>query len=154
MGWKICWLTFLSLCIVSFIYSVSALQTTQEIGVSIINYPAGGIEGIIVVDYGIIPYWEETELIKEVAKRVSEEREYKLDLYDCTQFSSKLVKELKKEGIKAQCTAGYYLEDVPHTWVSVFLDDLRIEVEATRGYIIPTKEFEKDYNKRWENRCW
>ena len=105
------------------------------------------IEGIKVVDYGIIPYYWEKKLIKEAAREVADSREYKLNVFDCTDFSKKLVKELKKEKIKSQCSAGYYLKEtdyLAHTWVSVFIDYLRIEVEATGGYIIPKKVFERE----------
>ena len=71
-------------------------------------------------------------------------------------FSKKLVRELRKEKIKAQCSAGYYLGETnypEHTWVSVFVGDLRIEVEATGGYIIKDEDYES-YEVKWEDLCW
>jgi len=156
MEWKILWVIYMGVCLMIFIYSASALQENPSEEINLMYYSAVEIEKIIVRDYGVVPNWEEIKLIKAVARRVSESHEYKLDYFDCTDFSKKLVRELRKEKIKAQCSAGYYLGETnypEHTWVSVFVGDLRIEVEATGGYIIKDEDYES-YEVKWEDLCW
>jgi len=119
-------------------------------------YPAERLEGFYIIDEGKIPLYWEKKLIEEIAWEVATEREYKLHVYDCTQFSKKLKRELQKEGFKTQCTAGRYLGETnypDHTWVSVFINETRIEVEATNGFVIRPEEFEEFYNKKWEDLC-
>lgn len=92
------------------------------------------------------------ELIKDIADNVSN-HEYKLNEYDCTQFSEELVSRLKKIGIKSECISGYYNYSIPHTWVKVYVNNSEIYIEATGGYIIEDREY-KNYETKWEGLCW
>lgn len=103
----------------------------------------------------------ETELklneILEIAAINAGSHEYKLHVYDCTQFSEKLVRELKNKGYRAQCTAGnnWNNDYTNHTWVSVWVNNVRYEIEATNGNWIEQWEFdERQYTKWKENYCW
>ena len=83
------------------------------------------------------------------------EREYKLHYYDCTQFSSNLVKKLKKQGFNAFCVAGFYEpSDYPnHTWVIVEIEGEEYPIESTRGYFIDAKDY-TNYTLNRRNYCW
>lgn len=102
------------------------------------------------------PAMEDYYWIEMLAETNSASHEYKLHVYDCTQFSKNLVKELKANGYKAQCTAGHTPNwDYPdHTWVSVWIGEQRFEIEATSGYFISEEDYKNDYVKVWENKCW
>jgi transglutaminase-like putative cysteine protease len=94
------------------------------------------------------------DTIYALADNVSSSHEYILNVYDCTDFSSKLVDRLKVAGIKAECTAGYYNQDVPHTWVTAWVGEKEIHIEATGGYIIDDEDYKQNYEVRWEDFCW
>lgn len=99
---------------------------------------------------------EKIEQIEEIAREVANSHEYKLNSYDCTDFSSELVKRLKEKGYKAQCTGGYYNlhgERFGHTWVSLWIENQRVEIESTKGYFIDENEF-KNYEIEIEGYCW
>ena len=95
------------------------------------------------------------EKIESIAQDVANSHEYELHIYDCTDFSRELIKRLKIEGYKAQCTSGnYWLSNYTnHTWVSVWIDNERFEIESTNGNFI-SKEDYKNYEVNWENYCW
>ena len=149
-------LLVISICLV-FIVLFFLIKTSFFLGPSIqMGYePPQRLKGTSVIDYGKIPLYWEKKLMEKIALEVSLEKDYELHVYDCTQFSKKLIRELRKEGFKARCTAGsnFDFEYSDHTWVSVFLNDTRIEVEATGGYIIDEEDFES-YEIKWEDRCW
>lgn len=103
-------------------------------------------------------YYSEQLLLNEIQELSylnALSHEYKLHVYDCTQFSEKLVKELIELGYKAQCTAGnnWNFDYTNHTWVSVWLDDVRYEIEATSGKILNKDDY-STYEVKWENKCW
>lgn len=62
------------------------------------------VEPTIVIYEKHIDYWKDTRLdeIKSIALENSYYHEYKLHIYDCTQFSERLVKLLKDKGYRAQ----------------------------------------------------
>jgi len=100
---------------------------------------------------------DKLQQIYDIAYLNAQEHEYKLQVYDCTQFSESLVKKLRNLGYKAQCTAGFNYESdyPPHTWVSFWIDNTRYEIEATNGEFIPQEYFDEGvYEKKWENLCW
>lgn len=96
-------------------------------------------------------YW-----IEMLAETNANLREYELHKYDCTQFSMTLVETLKSYGYKAQCTSGHTpnWEYPDHTWVSVWIDDIRYEIEAVTGEFIMPTDYKENYQKVWEGRCW
>ena len=80
--------------------------------------------------------------------------EYILDEYDCTQFSDELVKDLKKEGWKAEKIIGYYYDDgendcgdskethdCMHEWTI-----LEIPIESVYGYVIEPDVYDTYYS--------
>lgn len=96
------------------------------------------------------------EKIEIIAQDVANSHEYKLHVFDCTDFSKELKNKLRELGYKAQCTAGmnYAFTDYPkHTWISVWINNQRFEIESTGGYFI-SKEDYKTYDIKWENFCW
>ena len=108
------------------------------------------------IEYIAIDYLElELREIEKIAEEIASANEYKLHSYDCTEFSKALKNELQSLGYKAQCTAGnnWDYDYTNHTWVSVWVQDKRYEIEATQGYIIPDDLYES-YEVNWENRCW
>jgi len=108
---------------------------------------------IVSQDYLISP--KEIRKIKEIAYWNAQEEEYELHVYDCTQFSENLVKKLKAEGYEAQCTAGnnWAFDYTNHTWVSVWINGVRLEIESTTGELLTTEKY-KTYEVKWEGRCW
>ena len=97
------------------------------------------------------------EEVLDIAGMNAGSHEYKLHVYDCTQFSEELVRLLEDEGYKAQCTAGNVAswEYTNHTWVSVWIDGNRYEIEATSGNIIEQWALNEGYYTKWkENYCW
>jgi transglutaminase/protease-like cytokinesis protein 3 len=96
-------------------------------------------------------------IIKEIAINVSDSNVYVLNRYDCTQFSKELVKRLNKEGFKANCVAGLYLDGdkrIKHTWVEVKLLNQTYPIEATLGMFIDNETYVKDYRKSSNGVCW
>jgi hypothetical protein len=117
------------------------------------------IEPTIVTYERHIDYYADTRLdeILEIAVINAGSHEYRLHSYDCTQFSEKLVSLLEDKGYKAQCTAGnsWQSDYTNHTWVSVWIDDVRYEIEATNGNLIEQWVFDEGYYTKWkENYCW
>lgn len=98
------------------------------------------------------------EKIEQIAQAVYNEREYKLNVYDCTQFSDRLRRELNQVGINAYCQAGWYSKEyTPHTWVEINDPELGIiEVEATAGIIVDKETFKREYVKAGglKRVCW
>lgn len=95
------------------------------------------------------------EKIETIAQEVANSHEYKLNVFDCTDFSKELVNKLKENGYTSRCTAGnYWLSDYTnHTWVSVWINGNRFEIESTNGYFISNEDY-KTYEVNWENYCW
>lgn len=95
------------------------------------------------------------EKIESIAQEVANSHEYKLHVFDCTDFSKELVKRLRKEGYKAQCTSGTNsaFDYIKHTWVSIWIENERFEIESTGGYFIDDETY-KTYKVKWENYCW
>jgi transglutaminase-like putative cysteine protease len=91
------------------------------------------------------------QVIEQSATKIYEATEYVIHVYDCTEFSRDLVKELRANNISARCVFGAYQEDryhrYWHTWVEVYDKDFdnKFYVEATGGYIIPEDEFKEHY---------
>jgi hypothetical protein len=113
-----------------------------------------------IIDYGVInrtliEYENIYNKIIKISKNVSESYIYELHVFDCTDFSKELVDRLKKEGIKSQCTAGnnWAFSYTNHTWVSAWINNDRIEIEATSGEIINNENYES-YEVKWEDYCW
>lgn len=102
--------------------------------------------------------------ISIIAEQVADSHEYKLNVYDCTQFSEELVNRLNESGYGSYCVAGYLweLDDQGHkfkkkyhTWVEVNTSYGVIPVEATRGYIIDSQTYINDYHIYWRGgKCW
>jgi hypothetical protein len=97
--------------------------------------------------------------INQIAWAVANERNYTLGRYDCTQFSKRLVGELRDLGLRAYCRAGIFESDnkrTPHTWVEVNDTELgMIRIEATAGYIIPDDMYNESYRPFWNmGVCW
>lgn len=68
------------------------------------------------------------------------------DIFDCTDFSKKLIEEYKKKGYEPICIFGdYYNENeqkyVSHTWI-----ELPIYIDATSGVVITPDRLTKDYH--------
>jgi hypothetical protein len=87
-------------------------------------------------------------ILEETATKVAKSHEYKLHVFDCTQFSKELIARLKEQGFNARCmygklpnAEGYKL----HTWVEVNYMDNIIEVESTGGFVISDEQFKEDY---------
>lgn len=117
------------------------------------------IEPTIVTYERHIDYYADTRLdeILEIAVINAGSHEYRLHSYDCTQFSEKLVSLLEDKGYKAQCTAGnsWQSDYTNHTWVSVWIDENRYEIEATNGNLIEQWVFDEGYYTKWkEDYCW
>jgi hypothetical protein len=96
------------------------------------------------------------QIISVIATDVANSHVYKLNVFDCTDFSKELLSKLKKKGFNAQCifgelpnSKGYKL----HTWVEVNYSNNIIEVESTGGFIIPDDMFKKDYVIYSKGRC-
>lgn len=106
----------------------------------------------------ILDSWDtinDIKIIEDVAVLNAQSHDYKLHVYDCTQFSKELVRQLKELGYKAQCTAGnnWNFDYTNHTWVSVWIDNIRYEIEATSGKILNKDDY-STYEVKWENKCW
>ncbi len=131
--------------------SAFGLPPKQEITITTIR------PTIITYERHIDYYSEELSLleIEQLSEENTWNKEYKLHVYDCTQFSESLVKTLKSKGYKAQCTAGnnWAFDYTNHTWVSVWVGENRFEIESTTGEIL-NKEQYSTYEVEWENKCW
>lgn len=74
-----------------------------------------------------------------IAEEVATDHNYKKDVYDCTQFSDDLVRQLKAEGWEARKNIGFFNGKL-HEWVII-----DINIEATSGRVIEPRVFEKYY---------
>jgi len=80
-----------------------------------------------------------------IAQRVASSHEYIPGVYDCDNFSTDLVLQLRKAGYNANKCYGY-CEGNWHYWVEVNLDGGPIYIEATQGRIIPPQEYGQLYH--------
>lgn len=121
------------------------------------------IVGWIVFSSLIPTYIQENNIIKEVcdntettiktiertALNISQNNEYVLHKYDCTQFSADLVKALKIVNISSYCVFGLVRDgeyvNALHTWVEVIIDNKTYPYEATGGYFIDNQTYSMDY---------
>ena len=155
MKWRVLAYTVLAIWIIIIngfsLYLSWPIATADVSETSIEMFDPEELMGIKVSDES----WEIPK-IREIAEEVADSHEYELHVYDCTEFSKELVRRLREEDIKARCSAGLLLdaEYTKHTWVSVFIGEKRLEVEATSGYIIHPEEYKMRYRKIWEGRCW
>lgn len=135
-----------------FVLAIPEVKTTYKF----IKIEPEKIYLALETDYS--PEIRDFQKIIKIAEEVASSYEYKLDIYDCTDFSKELIKRLIKEGYKAQCTAGYlFYEDstyVNHTWVSVWIKEIRFEIESTGGYVIDEEDYNHNYKVLWEDFCW
>ena len=91
--------------------------------------------------------------IERIALNVSSSQEYKVNKYDCTEFSLELVKRLKDINVSAYCIFGVLKGDYEigsktlhnplHSWVGVDINNETYFIEATGGYIVADDELEK-----------
>lgn len=91
-----------------------------------------------------------TREIELIARNVSQSTEYKLNRYDCTQFSRDLVRNLSKINVSAYCVFGYIknpnkINVQGHTFVGLNISGKEIFIESTGGYYISEKEFNETY---------
>lgn len=96
-----------------------------------------------------------TYKIQQIADNVSNHF-YKFGIYDCTQFSETLIKELKKINVSAYCLSGYYsCNDVIglHTWSAVIIDNKTYHIESTSGEFINDTEYKKCYKEMVRGYC-
>lgn len=118
-----------------------------------------------IVTFEPIPdYYFEKKILEDKLQQIydisymnAQEHEYKLHEYDCTEFSKNLLNKLKNKGYKAQCTAGnnWGSDYTNHTWISIWVDGQRFEIESTSGEFIPDEYFEEGYYTIWkEGYCW
>jgi hypothetical protein len=95
--------------------------------------------------------------IERVASDVSNDHEYRLNVYDCTDFSRELRLRLLNLGIKSECTTGLYTgqEGSPkHTWITIYYNNLEIPIESTGGYIIDPEDYSLNYRITKHNYCY
>jgi|SRR3989339_139125 len=102
--------------------------------------------------------------IEDIAIKVSQEEEYQLKSYDCTNFSEELVKRLKTKGYNAYCRFGELRANGlinKHTWVEINATDKGmgiIEIESTRGYLLSQEQYDAEYfyyPRRYnDGECW
>jgi hypothetical protein len=88
------------------------------------------------------------EKIMMMASNVSNSHEFVQGLYDCSQYSIDLKKNLTAENISSFCVYGYYKDYhllALHTWVQTSLNGEIINIEATSGDIISNETFFEHY---------
>lgn len=96
----------------------------------------------------LIPELSLDDKIFIIANNVSQNHEYKINKYDCTDFSRELVKQLNTQlNISSYCIFGklsgeyhgdnWVLHNPLHTWVGINITGEERYVEATAGYIVP-----------------
>lgn len=94
--------------------------------------------------------------ISKVAKNVSN-HSYAENIYDCTEFSKDLVKQLSGSGIASYCVSGFYINEsnvsFRHTWVELKIDNETIDIEATRGLFIPKENYSRLYRSTSKGFC-
>jgi|GEM_PF-5300644 len=140
------------LILVISLFSISAFLT-EDLNIKSSKVNSNSIYPIIQKDYysSVLDF----EKIESIAQDVANSHEYELHFFDCTDFSKELKNRLRKEGYKAQCSAGTNsaFEYKNHTWISVWINAERFEIESTGGYFISDEDF-KTYEIKWENYCW
>ena len=96
-----------------------------------------------------------SEIIIELAEDTFNSHDYELHKFDCTDFSKELLKKLIHKGFVAYCEYGILKNaDYPlHTWVIVEINNQRVPIEATGGYIIGDDEYKENYLVRGRNYC-
>lgn len=86
--------------------------------------------------------------IEKIASKNSN-HSYKWNVYDCSEFSEDLVKQLTNSGISAYCVSGLYKKGNfsygGHTWVEVIIDGQIYSLEATSGFIIDSEIYKEKY---------
>jgi len=129
--------TLLALMIVVFLAGVGIGHETYEPKeITVIEY----VE-VPVVEHVFITEYQRHE-IEEIAHEVATGHPYVYGVYDCEEFSHKLVRRLEARGYDAD----YVIGDTTfgrHAWVKV-----TIYVEATNGQIISPADFKMNYRVR------
>lgn len=115
-----------------------------------------------------IVYLQEGEdiykIINEVIINVSDKHIFKRGIYDCSDFSKDVVKELKSKGINGYCVSGYMnpykvkptiLDKLKklHTWVEVDINGEIMGIESTGGYMIPKEIYQISYIPHKKGYC-
>lgn len=95
------------------------------------------------------------QIIENAAREVANSHEYKLHVFDCTDFSEELVMRLKHFGFDAYCVFGKHkTSDYPlHTWVEVEINGEVIPVESTAGSIISPENYKENYLIKSKRKC-
>jgi hypothetical protein len=91
--------------------------------------------------------------IEQIAFNVSSSHEYVRGKYDCKQFSSELVKQLKSQNISAYCVYGLYNKTASHVWVRTIIENQTYDIEATSGFIIDNETYSKNYKELKKGFC-
>ena len=113
---------------------------------------------IFIVILGVIKQANALDIdkINNLAFTISTAKEYKLDIYDCTQYSKDLKVQLRKEGFNAICITGRMKVKgiwIEHNWV--LIKDINIFVEATPDDIgiIPEQYYNLFYKEIERGVC-
>lgn len=112
-----------------------------------------------------IPELTIAEKLTIIAQNISSSHEYIRNVYDCTQFSRDLVRELKNQNITSYCVGSYmknwtdenktqWKQKLLHTWVEAQVNGTIYPIEATRGYIIDENIYKRDYVITERGVCW
>jgi hypothetical protein len=91
--------------------------------------------------------------INYIAHYNANTHKYIAGFFDCTEFSSALVKSLKKSGINSYCVSGYFNESgdlKKHTWTEFVNRGEIYNIEATSGKIFQNKS---EYIQTSKGKC-
>lgn len=92
--------------------------------------------------------FSDIQKIEQIAQTIAKSHKYKLNVFDCTDFTKSLVGNLTKSGYDARCIMGYKKQNpkqVFHAWTEVNLSGEIIWIESTTGEIVT--EENKPYYK-------
>jgi hypothetical protein len=86
--------------------------------------------------------------IEKIVSNVSN-HSYKWNVYDCSEFSEELVRQLNNSGISAYCVSGIHktsnLRYEGHTWVETIIDNQTYPIESTGGFFIDSETYKEKY---------
>ena len=126
------------------------------LGVDPFNMVKQEIKGGIYTDNFQYAIKEVSQIALDVADSHTYSKTYP-KIYDCTDFSKELIKQLNKSGYQSKCLFGYYKGKGLHTWVLVNINYdglfIQLPIESTSGELIGYDDYILNYRKISEGRC-
>ena len=114
--------TIILTCAVIYFYGLSVINEEVGIPQKIVYKTKEVVVEAVVKEVASRPQIKQQtncEKIYEAMQIAKDSGEYEVGVYDCSQFSRRLVEELEKRGFWGTLSYGYNQDGTPHVWVGI-----------------------------------